>query len=65
MGLFLKGIGLSFEDALRFWRDEFCKVVSLDKFVKEYEYSIKHYFGKVGKMADYTPWSCFKIVKMA
>ncbi|XP_022235255.1 DNA primase large subunit-like, partial [Limulus polyphemus] len=30
-GLFLKGIGLSLEDALRFWREEFVKIIDSDK----------------------------------
>lgn len=30
-GLFLKGIGLSLDDAMRFWRDEFTKVMDVDK----------------------------------
>ena len=32
-GLFLKGIGLSLEDALMFWRTEFGKAMSADKVV--------------------------------
>ena len=30
-GLFIKGIGLSLEHSLKFWRDEFTKVVDADK----------------------------------
>lgn len=31
-GLFLKGIGLSMKDALQFWKREFTKKMSNDKF---------------------------------
>ena len=38
-GLFLKGIGLSMENAIRFFRAEFTKgPVDVDKFDKEYTY---------------------------
>jgi DNA primase large subunit len=63
LGLFLKGLGFSMEDAIRFWREEFCQTMTVDKFIKTYEYSIRHYYGKVGKMADYNPWGCYKITK--
>ncbi len=36
-GLFLKGIGLSLEDALLFWKTEFTKVMQGDKVWKERE----------------------------
>lgn len=65
LGLFLKGIGLSYEDSLRMWRAEFTQVMTLDKFVKGYEYNIKHNYAKVGKMADYTPWGCQKLIHSA
>jgi DNA primase large subunit len=65
LGLFLKGIGLSYEDSLRMWRTEFTQVMTLDKFVKGYEYNIKHNYAKVGKMADYTPWGCQKLIHSA
>ncbi|KAJ3653921.1 hypothetical protein Zmor_013146 [Zophobas morio] len=41
-GLFLKGIGLLYEDAVRFWRDEFTKKMDSGKFEKSYLYNIKH-----------------------
>lgn len=31
LGLFLKGIGLSLEDAMTFWRSEFCKKIDVDQ----------------------------------
>ncbi|XP_028676335.1 DNA primase large subunit [Erpetoichthys calabaricus] len=62
-GLFLKGIGLTLEQALQFWRAEFVKgKVDADKFDKTYAYSIRHSFGKEGKRTDYTPFSCMKII---
>ncbi|XP_034041058.1 DNA primase large subunit [Thalassophryne amazonica] len=62
-GLFLKGIGLSLEQALQFWRSEFIKgKVDADKFDKAYAYSIRHMYGKEGKRADYTPYSCMKVI---
>lgn len=30
-GLFLKGIGLSLEEAMKFWRSEFMKIMDGDK----------------------------------
>uniref|UniRef100_A0A4W5LI84 DNA primase subunit 2 n=1 Tax=Hucho hucho TaxID=62062 RepID=A0A4W5LI84_9TELE len=61
--IFLKGIGLTLDQALQFWRSEFVKgKVDADKFDKAYAYSIHHMFGKEGKRTDYTPYSCMKVI---
>ncbi|XP_045150778.1 DNA primase large subunit [Echinops telfairi] len=62
-GLFLKGIGLTLEQALQFWKQEFIRgKMDPDKFDKGYSYNIRHSFGKEGKRTDYTPYSCLKII---
>ncbi|XP_028050252.1 DNA primase large subunit [Monomorium pharaonis] len=61
-GLFLKGIGVTLEDALRFWRDAFSKKTDGVGFEKNYAYSIRHYYGKEGKQTNYTPYGCQKII---
>ncbi|VDK20313.1 unnamed protein product [Taenia asiatica] len=61
-GLFLKGIGLSMDEALKFWRNSFAPTVDSDQFAKQYSYSIRHNYGREGKRADYTPYFCMKII---
>uniref|UniRef100_A0A5K3EGF5 DNA primase large subunit n=1 Tax=Mesocestoides corti TaxID=53468 RepID=A0A5K3EGF5_MESCO len=61
-GLFLKGIGLPLDESLKFWRNAFAPKVDPDQFAKQYSYSIRHNYGKEGKRADYTPYSCMKII---
>ncbi|XP_015589033.1 DNA primase large subunit-like [Cephus cinctus] len=61
-GLFLKGIGISLKNAERFWREEFTKVMDIDKFEKQYSYTIRHAYGKEGKHTNYTPYGCNKII---
>lgn len=64
-GLYLKGVGLSMEDALVFWETAFSKLVTTDQFQKQYAYSFRHMYGKEGKRTNYTPYSCIKIIMSA
>ncbi|KAL1864038.1 hypothetical protein VTK73DRAFT_6258 [Phialemonium thermophilum] len=64
--LFLKGIGLSLEECLVFWRQAFRKIND-DTFNKEYRYNVRHAYGDVGGDAirrggGYSPFSCQKIL---
>ncbi|XP_028034027.1 DNA primase large subunit-like [Bombyx mandarina] len=61
-GLFLKGIGVTLEDSLRFWREEFIKIMDLDKFEKQYAYNVRYNYGKEGSKRNYSPFSCLKII---
>lgn len=61
-GLFIKGIGVTFEDAMTFWREEFTKKMDGNQFEKQHAYNIKHQYGKVGRMLNYSPYSCMKII---
>jgi len=64
--LFLKGLGLSLEDSLQYWRRGFSAITD-DVFNKEYRYNIRHAYGDVGgdgnrRGGGYSPFSCNKIL---
>jgi DNA primase large subunit len=61
-GLFLKGIGVTLEDSLRFWREEMTKNMEPDKFDKSYAYGIRYNYGKEGSRTNWSPYSCNKII---
>lgn len=62
LGLYLKGVGLTMEEATKFWKDEFCKKMDGDKFEKNYAYNIRHMYGQEGKRNDYKGWNCVKVI---
>ncbi|KAL3230606.1 DNA primase large subunit [Nakaseomyces bracarensis] len=56
--LFLKGIGLSIDEAMKFWHDAFTRnnKMSTERFNKEYRYNIRHNYGLEGNRINYKPW---------
>lgn len=62
--LFLKGIGLGPNEAVKFWQMMFTKggSISADKFNKEYKYNIRHAYGLEGARINYSPWNCAQIL---
>ncbi|UNI22525.1 4-nitrophenylphosphatase [Purpureocillium takamizusanense] len=64
--LFLKGIGLTLEESLVFWRTGMRSKTD-DEFNKEYRYNVRHAYGDVGgdgnrRGGGYSPFSCQKIL---
>lgn len=63
--LFLKGIGLGPNEALKFWQKMFTNgpgSMTIDKFNKEYKYNFRHSYGLEGARINYKPWSCTMIL---
>jgi len=56
-GLFLKGIGVSHNDALAYWKAHFTHVMSEDEFDKKYAGNITNVYKR-----DYTAMGCAKII---
>jgi len=63
-GLFLKGVGLSVDEALTFWRTAFSATPS-EKFDKEYRYNVRHSYGLEGQRKNYRAKSCQQILTEA
>lgn len=57
-GLFLKGAGLSLEDAMMYFE----RMFTLKGFTKAYQYSVRHMYGREGARKNYPPYSCTKII---
>lgn len=64
LGLFLKGIGLNVDEALKFWAFQFTKAskINMDTFNKEYKYNVRHIYGLEGGRINYKPWDCNTIL---
>lgn len=64
LGIFLKGIGLNVDEALKFWSSQFIKnnSMSLETFNKDYKYNIRHQYGLEGARINYKPWDCSTIL---
>ncbi|KAF4554106.1 Eukaryotic and archaeal DNA primase large subunit-like protein [Elsinoe fawcettii] len=67
--LFLKGLGMDMNECIVFWRQSF-KLVTDEKFKKEYTYNIRHAYGDVGGDANrrgrgYSPYNCQKLLTEA
>jgi DNA primase large subunit len=63
LGLFVKGIGLSMENALVFWKTEFMLGgKTADEFDKQYTYNFMHQYGQAGSHTDYHPHACGKVI---
>jgi len=61
--LFLKGIGISMQDCLKFFSREFMKKpMTQEEFNKKYAYNIRHAYGQEGKRKDYYPRNCMQII---
>ncbi|KAI9889802.1 MAG: hypothetical protein M1814_004904 [Vezdaea aestivalis] len=63
---FLKGIGLSLEECIRFWRGSFSKMNEAD-FNRDHLYNVRHAYGDVGgdsnrRSGGHKPYSCQKIL---
>ena len=64
-GLFIKGIGLSLDESLKFWRTEMLKLITSDEFDKQYAYNIRYNYGKEGSCKNRNPYTCAGIIREA
>ncbi|PSK57834.1 hypothetical protein B9Z65_9036 [Elsinoe australis] len=67
--LFLKGCGMDMNECIVFWRQAF-KLMTDEKFNKEYKYNIRHAYGDVGGDSNrrgrgYSPYNCQKLLTEA
>ena len=60
--LFLKGVGVSMDDCLAFWRGHL--KLKGNEFDKRYAYNIRHNYGAEGKRFNYAPFSCDDLIHL-
>ncbi|KAG4066757.1 hypothetical protein HA402_012824 [Bradysia odoriphaga] len=62
--LFLKGIGVSLEDSLKFWIEEFTHDNKDKPLASKYRYQIEFNYGTRGSRIDIAPPSCTDLISM-
>lgn len=64
LSFFLKGIGLSADESLKFFAKAFTDggQMTMEKFNKEYRYNFRHNYGLEGNRINYKPWDCRTIL---
>ncbi|KAK2583709.1 hypothetical protein KPH14_009629 [Odynerus spinipes] len=60
--LFLKSIGVTLDDAMELWKEEFSKKVNQEMFEREYGYRLRHIYGQEGSLKEYRCYSCARII---
>ncbi|MFX0162206.1 MAG: hypothetical protein ACFE68_02550 [Candidatus Hodarchaeota archaeon] len=65
LGLFLKRLGMSLEDQLRFWYDQAVDNIGItyEEFTRKVGYIIRHLYGLEGSKTDYSPPKCKTIAE--
>lgn len=61
--LFLKEIGLSLDENLELFQNEFLKKMEEKMFKRKYAYSIKHLYGEVGRRVEKPAYKCDQIIE--
>ena len=63
LNLFLKGIGVSLEEVLVFWKREFMMGgINGERFEREYAYNFRHHYGEAGSRIKYQPFCCQHLI---
>lgn len=63
LNLFLKGVGLTVNETLMFWRKGVFPQGKMKAYQGEHTYAIRHHYGLEGAMKDYTPHNCETLQK--
>lgn len=61
---FLKDVGFTMEESMRWWREELCKDPEITQtvFDKNYTYDVEHTYGKKGNFQGQNAFGCAKII---